>query len=47
MLTQEQKLGGRRQLEIVHSPREYLQTLQLQAYQGETRKQRYVTTALK
>jgi hypothetical protein len=31
-------LGGRRQLEIGHSPREYLQTLQTEAYQGETGK---------
>jgi len=31
-------LGGRRQLEIGSSPREYLQTLQSQAYQGETGK---------
>lgn len=31
-------LGGRRQLEIGLSPREYLQTLQTQAYQGETGK---------
>ena len=29
-------LGGRRQLEIGASPREYLPTLQTQAYQGET-----------
>jgi hypothetical protein len=31
-------LGGRRQLEIGSSPNEYLQTLQSQAYQGETGK---------
>jgi hypothetical protein len=31
-------LGGRRQLEIGASPREYLRTLQTQAYQGETGK---------
>jgi hypothetical protein len=31
-------LGGRRQLEIGYSPREYLQTLQTEAYQGETGK---------
>jgi hypothetical protein len=31
-------LGGRRQLEIGSSPREYLRTLQTQAYQGETGK---------
>ena len=31
-------LGGRRQLEIGSSPREYLQTLQTEAYQGETGK---------
>ena len=31
-------VGGRRQLEIGSSPREYLQTLQTQAYQGETGK---------
>jgi hypothetical protein len=31
-------LGGRKQLEIGHSPREYLQTLQAEAYQGETGK---------
>lgn len=31
-------LGGRRQLEIGSSPCEYLQTLQMQAYQGETGK---------
>jgi hypothetical protein len=29
-------LGGRRQLEIGHSPREYLQTLQTEMYEGET-----------
>ena len=33
-----QTLGGRRQLEIGSSPREYLRTLQTQVYQGETRK---------
>ena len=32
------KLGGRRQLEIGSSPREYLRTLQTQAYLGETGK---------
>ena len=31
-------VGGRRQLEIGSSPREYLQTLQTEAYQGETGK---------
>jgi len=31
-------LGGRRQLEIGFSPREYLRTLQTEAYQGETGK---------
>ena len=31
-------LGGRRQLEIGSSPNEYFQTLQLEAYQGETGK---------
>ena len=31
-------LGGRRQLEIGSSPRDYLRTLQTQAYQGETGK---------
>ncbi len=31
-------VGGRRQLEIGYSPREYLQTLQTEAYQGETGK---------
>ena len=31
-------LGGRRQLEIGSSPREYLRTLQTQVYQGETGK---------
>jgi hypothetical protein len=31
-------LGGRRQLEIGSSPRDYLLTLQTQAYQGETGK---------
>jgi hypothetical protein len=31
-------LGGRRQLEIGSSPNEYLQTLQSEAYQGETGK---------
>ncbi|MHB8857398.1 MAG: hypothetical protein ACYC6K_12360 [Bellilinea sp.] len=31
-------LGGRKQLEIGSSPNEYLQTLQAQAYQGETGK---------
>jgi hypothetical protein len=31
-------LGGRRQLEIGHSPREYLQTLQTETYEGETGK---------
>jgi hypothetical protein len=31
-------LGGRRQLEIGHSPREYLQVLQTQTYEGETGK---------
>lgn len=31
-------LGGRRQLEIGSSPRDYLATLQTQAYQGETGK---------
>jgi hypothetical protein len=31
-------LGGRRQLETGSSPRDYLQTLQAQAYQGETGK---------
>ncbi len=31
-------VGGRRQLEIGYSPREYLQTLQMEAYQGETGK---------
>lgn len=35
---QGQTLGGRRQLEIGSSPREYLQTLQTEAYQGETGK---------
>ncbi len=35
---QGRKLGGRRQLEIGSSPNEYLQTLQAQAYQGETGK---------
>jgi len=35
---QGQTLGGRGQLEIGYSPREYLQTLQLHAYQGETGK---------
>ena len=33
-----QTLGGRRQLEIGYSPREYLQTLQTETYQGETGK---------
>jgi hypothetical protein len=33
---QGQTLGGRRQLEIGSSPREYLQTLQTEPYQGET-----------
>jgi len=33
-----QTLGGRRQLEIGSSPRDYLRTLQTQAYQGETGK---------
>ncbi|MFA4932018.1 MAG: hypothetical protein WC625_03830 [Caldisericia bacterium] len=31
-------LGGRKQLEIGHSPREYLQTLQTETYEGETGK---------
>ena len=31
-------LGGRRQLEIGSSPNEYLQTLQMEAFQGETGK---------
>jgi hypothetical protein len=31
-------LGGRKQLEIGHSPREYLQTLQTETYKGETGK---------
>jgi hypothetical protein len=31
-------LGGRRQLEIGHSPREYLEVLQTQTYEGETGK---------
>jgi hypothetical protein len=31
-------LGGRRQLEVGHSPREYLQTLQTETYEGETGK---------
>src|SRR5659263_350071 len=31
-------LGGRRQLEIGSSPNEYLQTLRMEAYQGETGK---------
>jgi hypothetical protein len=35
---QGETLGGRKQLEIGSSPREYLQTLQTQAYQGETGK---------
>ena len=35
---QAKTLGGRRQLEIGSSPNEYLQTLQSEAYQGETGK---------
>jgi hypothetical protein len=31
-------LGGRKQLEISSSPRDYLRTLQMPAYQGETGK---------
>lgn len=41
-------LGGRRQLEIGHSPREYLQTLQMEEYHGETGKtlEDFITTFL-